>query len=125
MTERTSVRAGKLCIGWCAALLVMAAIPPEAHAEGGLPGSLGTVVESTQSVAPAWQQGGASPTETHAADTAGGAVFSPFAELSSTRASGESPVLQESDPRSPDHNFTLVVAAAGAVAIAWLLLRDV
>jgi hypothetical protein len=52
-------------------------------------------------------------------------VFSPFGELSMTRASRASQVPPDADGSVADHNVTLVVAAAGVAAIAWLLPKDV
>ena len=125
MTDRKRSGSGKRCVAWCAALLVVAAMAPAAQAEGGLPGSLGTAVDRALPAATSMAQGGASPLEPAAAERAGGALFSPFGELSMTRASRQSQVPGDSSGLANDYNVTLVVAAAGVAAIAWLLLKDV
>jgi len=127
MTEREASGSNQRCVAWCAALLTVAAMAPVAHAEGGLPGALGTAVDGPPPTATAksTQHGGAPPMEPTAAESAGGAVFSPFGELSMSRASHQSQVPGDSSALANDHNFTLVVAAAGVAAIAWLLLKDV
>lgn len=126
MTERKPSGTGKRCVAWCAMLLMMGAMAPAAHAEGGLPGSPGAVAGSAPLVvSTSLPQDSASQLEPTAADSAGSAVFSPFGELSMTRASRQSQVLPDPNGWAADHNFTLVVAAAGVAAIAWLLLKDV
>ena len=106
-------------------MLMMAAMAPVAHAEGGSPGSLGTAVDGASPAAKYMQQGGASQMEPTAAESAGGAVFSPFGELSMSRASRQSQVPGDSGGLANDHNVALVAAVAGVAAIAWLLLKDV
>jgi hypothetical protein len=46
MTESASAHVDKPCVRWCTALLVVAAMSPLAHAEGGLPGSPRAIVDS-------------------------------------------------------------------------------